>query len=154
MLPDLHQFSIPVFLLCRKTGRMMSTTLTLSSFGFHAGVSPQGWMQGKTDVLAHPTEQKHTNAWARRDLHFWLSFLSWSIWLLLACLLHNFLQMCSFCFYKLQQLCQRQTDRQSDPRTQTHSISLSWCLSNNKVLYCTQFRIWHAFSFFVSAEKN
>lgn len=62
VLPGLHQFNIPIFLLGRETGRMMSRTLTLSGSGSHAGVGPWGWMQGKADALSHPSEQKQTKA--------------------------------------------------------------------------------------------
>lgn len=78
-LLDLHRCNIPVFLLGRSTGRMMSMTLTLNSSGFRAGVCPRGWMQGKADV-------------PRAKIRSWSSFLiscdeSGFCWLVFFCII-------------------------------------------------------------------
>lgn len=65
-------------------------TLTLTP-GFLAGVGPQGWMQGETDVLTHLTEHKHTDALACSSLLVAISDQFSLIRLLLACLLCNFI---------------------------------------------------------------
>lgn len=66
-------------------------TLTLSDSGFLAGVGPQGWMRGETDVLTQPTEHKQTDALACSSLLGAISDQLSLIRLLLACLLRNFL---------------------------------------------------------------
>lgn len=101
----------------------------------------------QAEVLPHPTEQKHTKAWARSSLLIMVCDQSWWIWLLLACLLHNFPQTCSFCFCKLQQLRQRQTDALTPGPRLIQSVCRHGWIKNreNSQLYCNQFQILHAF---------
>lgn len=128
VLPDLHQFNIPFFLLGKKDWENDEPDTDPEQLWLPCRcVSPGGDGRRAMQMCSHTSPQNENTPMPERVLHSWLSFRTSRAeagfcWLV-SCIIS--FRRVLFAFISCSNCAKgRQTDRQPDPRSQTHSSSL------------------------------